>query len=98
VDLLERIIAYVIANIGTTFPATSLAKYFKSKGKTVAPDIILNYIKFCSEETILREFGAYDRIRDNFPKYVVTLGEFDMGRNDIKHMNIRNFLLAEELN
>ena len=27
---------------------------------------------------IEREFGAYDAIRDNFPKYVVSLDEFDM--------------------
>ena len=25
-----------------------------------------------SEDTISREFGAYDSIRDNFPKYVVS--------------------------
>ena len=35
-------------------------------------------------------------IRDNFPKYVVSLDEFDMSRNGIKHRNIRDFLLAEE--
>ena len=33
-----------------------------------------------SEETVNREFGAYDRIRDNFPKYVVSLYELDMSR------------------
>lgn len=31
VDLLERIIAYVIANVGTTFSASSLAKFLKSE-------------------------------------------------------------------
>ena len=46
-----------------------------------------------SEDTIEREFGVYDRIRDNFPKYVITLDEFDMSRNGIKHRNIRDFLL-----
>ena len=35
-------------------------------------------------------------IRDNFPKYVVSLDEFDMSRNGIKHRNLRDFLLAEE--
>ena len=39
-----------------------------------------------------------DYIRDNFPKYVVSLDEFDMSRNGIKHRNIRDFLLAEEWN
>ena len=49
-----------------------------------------------SEDTIQREFGVYDRVRDNFPKYVVTLDEFDMSRNGIKHRNIRDFLLEEK--
>lgn len=190
VDLLERIIAYVIANVGTPFSANSLAKFLKSEQRTVAPETILNYIKYCcdaylfyqvkrvdlqgkqilstnekyyiadhgireavyggnmrdinlilenivylellrrgykvtvgktgekgidfvcdkhgekiyvqvtyllaSEDTIKREFGAYDTIRDNFPKYVVSLDEFDMSRNGIKHQNILDFLLAEE--
>lgn len=192
VDLLERIIAYVIANVGTTFSATSLSKFFKSEHRIVAPETILNYIKYCcdaylfyqvkredlhgkeilstnekyyivdhgireavygsnmrdinlilenivylemlrrnykvtvgkfgnkeidfvcdkqgkklyvqvcyllaSDETIQREFGVYDIIRDNYPKYVVSLDEFDMSRNGIKHLNIRNFLLMEEWN
>ena len=51
-----------------------------------------------SEDTIKREFGVYDRVRDNFPKYVITLDEFDMSRNGIKHRNIRDFLLQEEWN
>jgi predicted AAA+ superfamily ATPase len=46
-----------------------------------------------SDETTEREFGAYSAIHDNFPKYVVPLDEFDMGRNGIKHVNIMDFLL-----
>ncbi|WP_409967417.1 ATP-binding protein [Bengtsoniella intestinalis] len=49
VDLLERIIAYVVANVGNTFSATAISKYFKSEQRTVAPDTILNYIKACEE-------------------------------------------------
>lgn len=49
-----------------------------------------------SEETIQREFGVYDGIRDNFPKYVVSLDDFDMSRNGIKHFNIKTFLLTAE--
>ena len=48
-----------------------------------------------SEENVAREFGAYDGIRDNFPKYVVSMDELDLSRNGIKHRNIRDFLLAE---
>ena len=51
-----------------------------------------------SPETIDREFRVYDSIRDNFPKYVVSLDEFDMSRDGIKHRNIREFLLTPEWN
>ena len=189
VDLLERILRYVIVNTGTSFSASSLSKFLKSEQRKVSPETILNYIRYCcdayliyqvncqdltgkqilstnekyyiadhgireavfggnmrdinlilenivflellrrgyhvtvgrsgtrevdfvcdrhgeklyiqvtyllaSEETITREFGVYDRIRDNYPKYVVSLDEFDMSRNGIKHKNIRDFLLAE---
>jgi len=47
-----------------------------------------------SDNTIEREFGAYSSIKDNFPKYVVSLDEFDMSCDGIKHRNIREFLLA----
>ncbi len=172
-----------------TFSATSLANFFKNEQRTVAPETILNYIKYCcdaylfyqvkredlqgkhilasnekyyiadhgiseavfggntrdinlilenivylellrrgykvtvgrsgdkeidficckngeklyvqvayllaSDETVAREFEVYESIRDNYPKYVVSLDEFDMSRNGIKHRNIRDFLLEE---
>lgn len=190
VDLLERIITYIMANVGTTFSANSLMKFFKNEQRAVAAETILNYIKYCTdaylfyqvkrqdlrgkqilttnekyyisdhgikeavlggnmrdinlilenivymellrrgysvtvgksgdreidfvcekrdqklyvqvayllatEETVQREFGSFDSIRDNFPKYVVSLDEFDMSRDGIKHRNIRNFLTAPE--
>lgn len=58
------------------------------------------YIQVCyllaSEETIEREFGAYYNIRDNYPKYVLSLDEFNMSRDGIKHLNIIDFLIADE--
>lgn len=50
-----------------------------------------------SEETIQREFGAFRGIDDNYPKYVLSLDEFDLGRNGYKHMNVRKFLLDERV-
>lgn len=192
IDLLTRIVTYVIGNIGTTFAATSIAKFLKSERRTVATDTVLNYIQYCisaylfyqvkrqdiqgkqilstnekyymadhglreavfggnmrdinlileniiymeslrrgytitvgksgtkeidficqkqdqkvyiqvtyllaSEETIQREFGIYDSIHDNFPKYVVSMDELDFSRNGIKHRNIKEFLLMKEWN
>lgn len=48
-----------------------------------------------SEETVNREFSVYGSIKDNFPKYVVSMDEFDFSRNGIIHKNIRDFLLGE---
>ena len=188
VDLLERIMAYVTANIGNAFSATTISKYLKNEGRSVAPETVLNYLRagvdaflfyqvkrqdlvgkkilsvqekyyladhgireavvggnmrdinqilenivyleilrrgynvtvgkagtrevdfvavrqdqkiyvqvtylLASEETIEREFGVYHDIRDNYPKYVVSMDEFDMSRDGIQHKNIRDFLLA----
>ena len=44
-----------------------------------------------SQTTIEREFGAYDGIADNYPKYVLSMDKFDMSRNGIIHQNIIDF-------
>ncbi len=46
-----------------------------------------------SEETIKREFGAYDKITDASPKYVLSLDRIDLGHDGIEHLNIVDFLL-----
>lgn len=185
-DLLERIINYVVMNIGNTFSATSISKFFKSENRKVATETILNYIKACeeafliyrvarndllgkkilnvnekyyiadhgireaimennqkninqvlenivyfemlrrgynvkigkvdnlevdfvckkndetiyiqvsyllaSEDTKEREFSVLENIKDNYPKYVLSMDEFDMSRNGIKHVNLIEFL------
>ena len=48
-DLLERIITYVMSGIGTPFSASSLAKFFKHEQRTVAPETILNYLRYCCD-------------------------------------------------
>ncbi len=48
-----------------------------------------------SQEVVDREFGVYKYVKDNFPKYVLSLDEFNMSRNGIKHRNLRDFLLEE---
>lgn len=58
------------------------------------------YIQVCyylnSEETINREFGAYDCIGDNYPKYVISMDKIDFSRNGIKHINVIDFLMSED--
>ncbi|AEF84643.1 ATPase [Treponema primitia ZAS-2] len=189
VDLLDRIILYVVANAGRPFSATSISRYFKHEGRITAPETILNYLRACedaflfhrihrqdlmgkkiltvyekyylsdhglreavygenkrdiglilenivcmellrrgytltfgtihdkeidfvaerrreriyiqvayllaSEETVNREFSPLLKIRDNYPKYVLSMDEFDMSRDGILHRNIRDFLMDQ---
>ena len=46
-----------------------------------------------SEETIAREFGNLERIRDHYPKIVISGDLPDFSRNGIRHYNIIDFLL-----
>ena len=55
--------------------------------KDILPDLRKRFIPYWT-----------DHVRGNFPKYVVTLDEFDMSLNGIKHRNIRDFLIQEEWN
>ena len=49
-----------------------------------------------SQDTIDREFGAFRGIEDNYPKYVLSMDDFDMSRDGIIHRNIPDFLLEAE--
>ena len=50
-----------------------------------------------SEKVINREFGAFEEIKDNYPKYVLSLDDFDMSYMGVKHLNIINFLTGNEI-
>ena len=45
------------------------------------------------ESVIKREFDAYKKIEDNYPKYVISMDKFDFSRNGIIHKNIIDWLL-----
>ena len=48
-----------------------------------------------SEETVKREFSVLNSIKDSFPKYVVSMDDFDFSQNGIIHKNIKDFLLND---
>lgn len=47
-----------------------------------------------TKETIEREFKLLENIKDNYPKYIVTMDKIDYSRNGIKHFNIIDFLMS----
>ncbi len=48
-----------------------------------------------NEQVVEREFGAYDNINDNYPKYVITLDRVPLSRDGIIHLNLIDFLLGK---
>lgn len=47
------------------------------------------------DKVIKREFGAFNQINDNFPKYVISLDKKDFSQNGIIHKNIIDWLLEK---
>ena len=186
-DLLEKILMYLVSEIGHEFSAPSLSKYLRHEGRTVAPETLYNYVRYAAEacfsvelkrndvagkrilssrqkvylsdhgfreaifgnnearidqvldnivavdlvrrgygvtvgtvgakevdfiaqrgseriyvqvaylmptvETREREFSSLEQIRDNYPKYVLSLDMPDFSRNGIVHRRIHDFLL-----
>lgn len=45
------------------------------------------------ERIINREFGVFEKIKDNYPKYVISLDKWDFSRDGIIHKNAMDFLL-----
>jgi len=45
------------------------------------------------ESTVEREFGALEKINDNYPKYLLTTDSFTQDHSGIKHLNVFNWLL-----
>ncbi len=47
-----------------------------------------------AESTVEREFGALEKINDNYPKYLLTTDSFTQNRGGVRHLNVFNWLLG----
>jgi len=46
-----------------------------------------------NEDVAAREFGAFAQIKDNYPKYVISMDPLPMNRDGIRHITLQQFLL-----
>jgi len=54
-------------------------------------------LEFSSQETYAREFTPLTSIKDNYPKYVVTMDKFwQADENGVKGIHLKDFLLKQE--
>jgi predicted AAA+ superfamily ATPase len=49
-----------------------------------------------NEETLQREYAPLEEIRDNYPKYLLTMDLGDGGQNGIKRINVLKWLMNED--
>ena len=67
-------------------------------GKKMGEKIYVQVTRELSnDDTVEREFRPLLLVRDNYPKYVVSTDDFDMSHDGIKHKNIIDFLLDDEI-
>ena len=191
VDMLKRLLDFIIENAGQTFSANSISKYFKKEKRNVSVNKIANYLEYtqnsnmiykCQREDLIgkkvlsllekyyivdqglyyrlpkrknknygqilenivyiellrrdykinigkvenlevdfvcqknekiiyvqvsesiidentrkREFKPFEKIKDYYPKYVITNDNFDYSEKGIIHLNIIDFLLDETI-
>ncbi len=66
--------------------------------KTTTGDIEYYQVawQMTSESTVEREFGALEKIKDNYPKFLLTADSFTLNRSGIKHLNVFNWLLNSD--
>ena len=50
-----------------------------------------------SKDIHKREFDPLLKVEDNYPKYVLSLDEFNMSYMGVKHFNIIEFLTSDEI-
>jgi len=55
--------------------------------------LLFYFISLTDEKTVEREFGALEKINDNYPKFLLTTDGFTQNRNGVKHLNVFNWLL-----
>lgn len=59
-DLFDRVVKYVIENVGKTFSANSIVKFLKSEQRTLSVETIYNYLKWLADAFIIYPCSRYD--------------------------------------
>ncbi|MDE6211347.1 MAG: ATP-binding protein [Clostridia bacterium] len=59
-DLFDRVVQFIIENVGRTFSANSIVNFLKSEKRTLSVETIYNYIKWLEEAFIIYPCRRYD--------------------------------------
>ena len=59
-DLFDRVVKFVVENMGKTFSANSISTFLKSKHRTISVESIYNYLRWLEQAFIIYPCERYD--------------------------------------
>ena len=75
-DLFDRVVKYIIENVGKTFSANTIVKFLKSEKRELSVETVYNYIKWLEEAFIIYPCQRYDMqgkaVLKTFEKYYLS--------------------------
>lgn len=60
VDLFNRVVKFVIENVGKTFSANAIVKFLKSEGRALSVESIYNYLEWLEKAFVIYRCPRYD--------------------------------------
>lgn len=59
-DLFNRVVKYVVENVGKTFSANAIVKFLKSEGRALSVESVYNYLEWLEKAFIIYRCQRYD--------------------------------------
>lgn len=59
-DLFNRVVKYVVENVGKTFSANAIVKFLKSEGRSLSVETVYNYLEWLEKAFVIYRCQRYD--------------------------------------
>lgn len=59
-DLFNRVVKYIVENVGKTFSANAIAKFLKSEGRSMSVEAVYNYLNWLEKAFVIYRCQRYD--------------------------------------
>lgn len=59
-DLFNRVVKYIVENVGKTFSANAIAKFLKSEGRSLSVETVYNYLNWLESAFVIYRCRRYD--------------------------------------
>ncbi len=59
-DLFNRVVRYIVENVGKTFSANAIAKFLKNEGRSLSVEAVYNYLNWLEKAFVIYRCRRYD--------------------------------------